>query len=50
MNDSILRDVCYLDTNIFVYLHDSNAADKQRAQRSSARRFCPCAATPLNPT
>ncbi|CAK8720218.1 MAG: hypothetical protein CDV28_1584 [Candidatus Electronema aureum] len=30
MNDSILRDVCYLDTNIFVYLHDSNAADKQR--------------------
>jgi predicted nucleic acid-binding protein len=39
MNDSILRDVCYVDTNIFVYLHDSSAPDKQHVSAQLCAAF-----------
>jgi predicted nucleic acid-binding protein len=39
MNDSILRDVCYVDTNIFVYLHDGSAPDKQRVSAQLCAAF-----------
>ncbi len=39
MNDSILSDICYLDTNIFVYLHDGSAPAKQRVSAQLCEAF-----------
>ncbi|WP_417912582.1 PIN domain-containing protein [Candidatus Electronema sp. TJ] len=39
MNDSILHDVCYVDTNIFVYLHDGSAPAKQRISAQLCAAF-----------
>ena len=39
MNDSILREICYVDTNIFVYLHDGNAPAKQRVSAQLCAAF-----------
>ncbi|MGX9726635.1 MAG: PIN domain-containing protein [Candidatus Electronema sp. VV] len=39
MSDSILQSVCYLDTNIFVYLHDSGDPQKRDISAQLWRHF-----------
>ena len=39
MNDDISQSVCYLDTNIFVYMHDGNEVEKRSVSNRLYKSF-----------